>query len=84
MKEERNRQGLSQQALAERAQLSLKTIKRYESGSKAMQLDVAYDIANALNIPFQYLLPFKERNVEQTLDEMEVIFSYLREQFKKQ
>lgn len=80
MKEERIKKGLTQQELADLADVSLKTVKRYESGAKAMQLEVAYNIANALDISLQQLLPYSKRNTVEVFDEVFAMLSYLREQ----
>ena len=80
MKEERIKKGLTQQELADLANVSLKTVKRYESGAKAMQLEVAYNIANALDISLQQLLPYSKRNTVEVFDEVFAMLSYLREQ----
>lgn len=82
MKEERIKQGLTQQELADLAQVSLKTVKRYEKGTKAMQLEVACDIADALDISIQYLLPLRKRDVKKILNEMKAMISSLCEQFE--
>lgn len=84
IKEERNKQGFTQQELADCAQVSLDTIKRYESGCKGMRLDVAFDIANALDIPLQYLLPSKGNDAERILHEVKALIPDLLELVKNQ
>lgn len=72
IREERMRQGLSREDLAERANTSIDTIKRFESG-KGTRLDIAFHIAEALHIPLQSLLPKKEPTLEQVLREILVL-----------
>lgn len=84
MKEERIKKGLTQQELADLANVSLKTVKRYESGAKAMQLEVAYNIANALDISLQRLLPANNQNAVEVFDEVFAMLSTLREQYVNQ
>ncbi len=84
MKEERKKQGLKQEDLADLANVSMDTIKRYESGSKGMRLDVAYDIACALNVPLQSMLPQSRNDVERTLRDLESALPYILEMVKNQ
>ena len=58
VRNERKSQGLSIEELAELANVSIDTIKRYESGkTKSGSIDVAYNIARALNISIADLFP---------------------------
>ena len=84
MKEERKKQGLKQENLADLAKVSMDTIKRYESGSKGMRLDVAYDIACALNVPLHSMLPQSKNDVERTLHDLESVLPYIIEMVKNQ
>ena len=84
MKEERKKQGLKQEDLADLANVSMDTIKRYESSSKGMRLDVAYDIACALNVPLQSMLPQSRSDVERTLHDLESALPYILEMVKNQ
>lgn len=84
MKEERKKQGLKQEDLADLAKVSMDTIKRYESGSKGMRLDVAYDIACALNVPLQSMLPQSRNDVERILRDLESALPYILEMVKNQ
>lgn len=52
----RKKENLTQNELAERADLSLDTIKRIESGKRTMSLDNFLRVAEALNVPAPYLL----------------------------
>ena len=77
VKQERTRQGISQESLAEIAGVSLDIIKRVESGMGA-KIEAAYYIAVALNVPLQALFPIQEadraariRNARLLLDELE-------------
>ena len=84
MKEERKKQGLNQEDLADLANVSMDTVKRYESGSKGMRLDVAYDIACVLNVPLQSMLPQGKNDVERTLQDLESVLPYIIEMVKNQ
>jgi len=84
MKEERNKQGLNQEDLADLAHVSMDTVKRYESGSKGMRLDVAYDIACALNVPLQSMLPQSKNDVERILHDLESVLPHIIEMVKNQ
>ena len=78
MKEERNKQGLNQEDLADLAHVSMDTVKRYESGSKA------YDIACALNVPLQSMLPQSKNDVERILHDLESVLPHIIEMVKNQ
>ncbi len=77
MKEERRSKGLSREMLAELANISFDTVKRYENGTIGMRLDVAYDIACALDIPLQDLLPQRERDLSQVAKAAKSVYLYL-------
>lgn len=72
IKDERHRQGLSREQLAEKANTSIDTIKRFENG-EGTRLDMAFNIADALQVPLQALLPQPERTHEQILREIIVL-----------
>jgi len=84
MKEERKKQGLNREDHADLPNVSVDTIKRYESGSKGMRLDVAYDIACALNVPLQSMLPQNRNNVERALQDLESVLPYILDMVKNQ
>lgn len=69
IRKERLRQGLSREKLAELAHTSFDTIKRFENG-EGVRLDMAFQIAHALNVPIQVLFPKEERTLEQILREI--------------
>lgn len=69
IRNERQRQGLSREELAELAHSSVDTIKRFENG-EGVRLDMAFDIADALHVPFQALLPQEEQTLEGVLREI--------------
>lgn len=69
IREERIRQNLSREELAERANTSVDTIKRFENG-KGIRLDMAFHIAEALHVSLQALLPKREPTLEQVLREI--------------
>ena len=52
----RKQRNLTQLELAERAELSVDSIKRVERGSKTMSLENFMRIADALDVPVYYLL----------------------------
>lgn len=57
LRNERYKNGISQEELAEMAGCSVDTVKRYERGCTGMKLDIAWHLAAALNIPLGSLLP---------------------------
>ena len=58
---ERKRQGLSREKLAECAELSIDVIKRIENGMGA-KLEDAFHIAEAFHVPLQALLPMQDED----------------------
>ncbi|WP_324680907.1 helix-turn-helix transcriptional regulator [Hymenobacter sp. GOD-10R] len=56
----RQQRGLSQQALADEADLSRPTIQRVETGHLCASLDVLASIARALQLPLKDLMDFPE------------------------
>lgn len=66
VKEERKRQNVTQEQLAEYAGVSDDTIKRIEKG-EGVKLDVAFNIALALHIPIQLLLPVQNKAVDDVI-----------------
>ena len=52
----RKKENLTQMELAERAELSLESIKRVERGKRTMSLENYLRIADALHTPLSYLL----------------------------
>ena len=56
LKAERNRKFLSQEELAEKANLSSQTVSKLERGVQTLTLYTALDIANALEIDINELL----------------------------
>ena len=60
VKKERKNQNISQERLAELAGITVDIVKRVEAGLGA-KLEVAYDIAEALNVPLASLLPTQAR-----------------------
>ena len=72
IRSERIRHGLSREELAELAHTSVDTIKRFENG-EGVRLDMALEIASALNVPFQVLLPREECTLEQVLREISAL-----------
>ena len=59
VREERNRQGITRERLAEMAGVSVDVIKRVEDGMGA-KIEAAYYIAVALHTPLEALLPMQE------------------------
>ena len=64
VQEERKKDGITQEELADHTGVSVDTIKRIESG-KSVKLDVAYRIAVALRLPLQSLLPPQKMEKEE-------------------
>ena len=58
VREERNRQGITRERLAEMAGVSVDVIKRVEDGMGA-KIEAAYYIAVALHTPLEALLPMQ-------------------------
>lgn len=54
----RKARGLSQQALADEADLSWPTVQRMEAGTQAATLDVLASLARALEMPLRELVDF--------------------------
>lgn len=52
----RKREKITQMELAERAELSLDSVKRIESGKRTMSLENFLRIASALHVPLSFLL----------------------------
>ncbi|MBO0360840.1 helix-turn-helix transcriptional regulator [Hymenobacter sp. BT186] len=60
----RLQKGLSQQALADEADLSRPTIQRVETAHLCASLDVLTSIARALQVPLRELLDFPEADAQ--------------------
>lgn len=58
LKKLREERSLSQQALADMADISKKTVTRIENGKNAPTLDMLFALSNALEIPFMKLMDF--------------------------
>lgn len=76
----RKRENLTQAELAERADLSLDSIKRIESGKRTMSLENFLRISDVLNVS----LPFLLYNQTDTMPEAELIRFILEGKSKKQ
>lgn len=77
VKEERKRQNITQEQLAECAGVSDDTIKRIEKG-ESVKLDVAFNIALALYIPIQLLLPVQNEIVDDVILHLELLLEKLK------
>lgn len=66
VKTERKQHGISQEQLAEQAEVSVDTIKSIESGRRAMSLDTYIRIVQALDVPPLALLG--RRNQEEYIE----------------
>lgn len=89
VKEERKKNGVTQAELAAAAGVSADTIKRIESG-KGVRLDVAYQIAVALRVPIQSLLPPQEvsedeliRCIEAAQETLQLLLDKHKENYKR-
>ena len=56
----RKARGLSQQALADEAEISWPTVQRVEAGTQVASLDVLASLARALHMPLKELVDFPE------------------------
>ena len=84
MRQERRKKSLTQEQLAEKALVSVDTVKRYESGKyEGIQLVTAYSIAEALEVPLSSLLPLPKSSLEQLLDEMDACIQAMRSSLQK-
>lgn len=54
----RKARGLSQQALADEAEISWPTVQRMEAGTQVASLDVLASLARALQMPLRELVDF--------------------------
>lgn len=52
----RNRLGITQEALAEKVNVSIPHISRIENGSAKPSLQTLVDVCNALDVPLDYLM----------------------------
>lgn len=68
IKELRNKLGLSQEKLAERANLSRENINRFENASKYPGVDALVQIANALHVSVDDLLADSLKYLASTAD----------------
>lgn len=82
VRNERKSQGLSRDELAELANVSADTIKRYETGkTKSGSIDVAFNIAVALNISIADLFPEtvnKDMSENNSKDIIEDLFELIK------
>lgn len=83
LKQKRLEKGMTQEQLAEKAGVSVDTVKRYESGKyDGIRLDMAWYMADALDTPLQALLPPPGCSPEQLLCEAETLIHTARELYK--
>ncbi len=76
----RKREKLTQMELAERAELSLDSIKRIESGKRTMSLENFLRVASVLHVPLSFLL-FEQIDM---IPEAERLFLILNGRSEKQ
>lgn len=76
----RKRENLTQAELAERAELSLDSIKRIEGGKRTMSLENFLRISDALNVSLSFLL----YNQVDKMPEIEMIHCILKGKSEKQ
>ena len=76
----RKKENLTQMELAERAELSLDSIKRVEGGKTTLSLENFLRMADALNVSVSYLISEKIENLSET----EQIHSILKGRQEKQ
>lgn len=64
LKNQRTERGISQQTLAEKSGISLRTIQNYESGQRhPANINIVKSIASALDVSVEYLLDDKSRYI---------------------
>lgn len=68
----RKRENLTQAELAERAELSLDSIKRIEGGKRTMSLENFLRVSEALRVPLSYLL-YEEKTDMPEVEQIRVI-----------
>ena len=79
MKSVRQKKKITQQALADQLMLPLETVQRNESGkSKFIRLDYVWDVAIALDVPIQSLLPPQDIDIESYLQQIESCVAAIR------
>lgn len=69
----RKKENLTQMELAERAELSLDSIKRIEGGKRTMSLENFLRVTDALRIPLSYLLYEEEIDIPEVRRITEVL-----------
>lgn len=70
VKEERQRINITQEKLAEYADISLDTVKRIERG-KSVKLEIAYTISEILQVPMQSLLPQRDVSENELIEKIQ-------------
>lgn len=68
----RKKENMTQMELAERAELSLDSIKRIEGGRQSMSLENFLRVSDALQIPLPYLL-YKEADIPEAEQFREIL-----------
>lgn len=76
IKERRKNNGLTQEQLAERSDLSVETISSVERGVMSATISTIYQIALALDVDLSYLLDFSD-------NQEKIQFLELKQHFKK-
>lgn len=69
----RKKDNLTQVELAERAELSLDSIKRIEGGKRTMSLENFLRISDALRVPLSYLLYEEKADIPEIEQIMEIL-----------
>lgn len=78
----RKKENLTQMELAERAELSLESIKRVERGKRTMSLENFLRIADALHIPLPYLL-YRSKEVIPEIEQLNDILQRRNDKQRK-
>lgn len=70
----RKKENLTQMELAERADLSLDSIKRLERGLRTMSLENFLRVSDALHVPLSYLLYEKREDASESEQIKEILY----------
>lgn len=74
----RKKRKLSQEQLAEKADTSVNTIHRIESGTHKVPMETVLAIADVLNVPIEKLCPERYANIKQAEEMKKVEFLFGR------
>lgn len=84
IKERRKNNGLTQEELAERSELSIETISSVERGVLSTTIYTAYQISRALDIDLSYLLDFSDNQAKLQTKEVKEILQKIAPEHRQQ